>query len=200
MKKFELPQLPYKYDALEPTISKQIMTLHHDKHHAAYVNGANVALEKLEKFRKGEMEIDIKAVLRDLTFNANGHILHSIFWPNMQSPVENNKPGGKIADLINKDFVSFESFKKEFGTAAKTVEGSGWAVLGLEPETKQLMVMQIEKHNLSHIANMKILLVLDVWEHSYYLTYLSDRAKYVDNWWQVANWEDVNKRLEKVLD
>ncbi len=197
MKKFELPPLPYKYEALEPVISKQIMTLHHDKHHASYVNGANAALEKLEKSRKGEMEIDVKAVLRDLTFNANGHILHSIFWPNMQSPQENNMPGGKIADLINEDFISFDSFKKEFGTAAKTVEGSGWAVLGYEPETKQLIVMQIEKHNLSHVANMKILLVLDVWEHSFYLQYLNDKAKYVDSWWNVVNWNDVEKRFSK---
>lgn len=199
MKKFELPPLPYAYDALEPMISKQIMTLHHDKHHAAYVNGANAALEKLEKSRKGEMEIDVKAVLRDLTFNANGHILHSIFWSNMQNPAESNKPGGKIADLINKDFVSFDSFKKEFGTAAKTLEGSGWAILGYEPETKQLMVMQVEKHNLSHVANMKILLALDVWEHSFYLQYLNDKTKYVDNWFSIVNWDDVDKRLKEAL-
>jgi Fe-Mn family superoxide dismutase len=197
MEKFELPLLAYKYEALEPVISKQIMTLHHDKHHAAYVNGANVALEKLEKSRKGEMELDVKAVLHDLTFNANGHILHSIFWSNMKSPEEVNMPGGEIADLINKDFISFDSFKREFGTAAKTVEGSGWAVLGYEPETKQLMVMQIEKHNLSHIANMKILLVLDVWEHSFYLQYLNDKAKYVDNWWNIVNWNDVEKRFSR---
>ncbi|MEM5811993.1 MAG: superoxide dismutase [Candidatus Aenigmatarchaeota archaeon] len=199
MKKYELPPLPYSYDALEPIISREIMTLHHDKHHAAYVNGANAALERLEKFRKGEAEIDIKATLRDLTFNLNGHILHSIFWPNMRSPQENNRPGGMIADLINRDFQSFDSFKREFSNTAKTVEGSGWAILGLEPITNQLIVMQVEKHNLSHIANLKILLALDVWEHAYYLDYKNDRAKYVDNWWQVVNWDDVEKRLSKVL-
>lgn len=199
MKKYELPPLPYSYDALEPIISREIMTLHHDKHHAAYVNGANAALERLEKFRKGEVEIDIKATLRDLTFNLNGHILHSIFWPNMRGPQENNRPGGMIADLINRDFQSFDSFKREFSNAAKTVEGSGWAILGLEPITNQLIVMQVEKHNLSHIANLKILLTLDVWEHAYYLDYKNDRAKYVDNWWQVVNWDDVEKKLTKVL-
>ncbi len=198
MKKYELPPLPYAYDVLEPVISKQIMTLHHDKHHAAYVNGANTALEKLDKMRKGEAETDIKATLRDLSFNLNGHILHSIFWPNMQPPQQNNKPGGKIADQINNDFGSFDAFAKEFGTAAKTVEGSGWAVLGFDHVSKQLIVMQVEKHNLAHIADMKMLLMLDVWEHAYYLQYLNDRGKYVDGWWQIVNWDDVEKRFSKI--
>lgn len=199
MKKYELPPLPYAYEALEPVISKQIMILHHDKHHAAYVNGANAALEKLEKSRKGEMEIDVKAVMRDLSFNLNGHILHSIFWPNMRKLQDNNRPEGKIDNQIKKDFGSFEAFTKEFGTAAKTVEGSGWAVLGWEPTAKHLMIMQIEKHNLAHIANMKILLVLDVWEHAWYIDYPADRGKYVDNWWQVINWDDVEKRLQEKI-
>jgi len=197
MKKVELPPLPYSYDALQPIISKELMTLHHDKHHAAYMNGTNLALEKLEKFRKEEAEIDVKATLRDLSFNLNGHILHSTFWTNMKASVENNRPEGKIADLINKDFVSFESFKREFSNAAKTAEGSGWAILGFEPSTQQLIVMQIEKHNLSHVANVKVLLVLDVWEHAYYLDYKNDRAKFVDSWWNVVNWDDVNKIFEE---
>jgi Fe-Mn family superoxide dismutase len=197
VKKLELPPLPYKYDALEPVISKKIMELHHDKHHKSYVDGANTALEKLEKFRKGEVELDIRATLRDLSFHMNGHVLHSIFWPNMRPPEENNKPGGKIADLINKNFGSFEAFKKEFGNAAKTVEGSGWAIL-VKDEENNLYVIQVEKHNLMHIAELKPLLVLDVWEHAYYLDYLNDRGKYVDSWWKVVNWDDVEKRLEKV--
>jgi Fe-Mn family superoxide dismutase len=195
--KFFPAVLPYKYDALEPVISKKIMELHHDKHHKSYVDGANTALEKLEKFRKGEVELDIRATLRDLSFHMNGHVLHSIFWPNMRPPEENNKPGGKIADLINKNFGSFEAFKKEFGNAAKTVEGSGWAIL-VKDEENNLYVIQVEKHNLMHIAELKPLLVLDVWEHAYYLDYLNDRGKYVDSWWKVVNWDDVEKRLEKV--
>jgi Fe-Mn family superoxide dismutase len=195
IKKVVLPDLPYSYDSLEPVISKEIMTLHHDKHHAGYVNKTNSALEKLEKFRKGEIEIDVKATLRDLSFNFNGHILHSIFWPNMKSPEENNRPGGIIEDKINENFGSFEVFKKEFTTAAKTVEGSGWAVLGFDKTSDQLLVMQIEKHNLFHLANLKLLLVLDVWEHAYYLDYKNERARYIDNWWKVVNWDDVEKRL-----
>jgi Fe-Mn family superoxide dismutase len=192
--KFELPPLPYKYNALEPVISQKIMELHHDKHHKSYVDGANAALEKLEKYRKWEIEIDVRATLRDLSFHMNGHVLHSIFWPNMKPPEENNKPGGKIADLINKVFGSFESFKKEFSNAAKSVEGSGWAVL-VKDEKNNLYVFQIEKHNLMHVAGFKPLLVLDVWEHAYYLDYLNDRGKYVDNWWKVVNWDDVEKRF-----
>jgi Fe-Mn family superoxide dismutase len=192
--KIELPPLPYKYNALEPVISQKIMELHHDKHHKSYVDGANAALEKLEKYRKGEIEIDVRATLRDLSFHMNGHVLHSIFWPNMKPPEENNKPGGKIGDLINKVFGSFESFKKEFSNAAKSVEGSGWAVL-VKDEKDNLYVFQIEKHNLMHVAGFKPLLVLDVWEHAYYLDYLNDRGKYVDNWWKVVNWDDVEKRL-----
>lgn len=196
MKKVELPTLPYAYDALQPHISKEIMTLHHDKHHLAYVNGANAALEKLEKSRKGEMEIDLKATLRDLSFNLNGHILHSIFWPNMK-PNGGGDAGGKIADQINKDFGNFAAFTKEFGTAAKGVEGSGWAVLVWEPHSNQSIIMQVEKHNLAHIAHAKLLLVLDVWEHAYYLDYKNDRGKYVDSWWNVVNWDDVEKRFNE---
>jgi Fe-Mn family superoxide dismutase len=192
--KIELPPLPYKYNALEPVISQKIMELHHDKHHKSYVDGANAALEKLEKYRKGEIEIDVRATLRDLSFHMNGHVLHSIFWHNMNPPEENNKPGGKMGDLINKVFGSFESFKKEFSNAAKSVEGSGWAVL-VKDEKDNLYVFQIEKHNLMHVVGFKPLLVLDVWEHAYYLDYLNDRGKYVDNWWKVVNWDDVEKRL-----
>lgn len=195
MKKFELPILPYSYDALEPIISKEIMALHHDKHHATYVNGTNAALEKLEKYRKGEMEIDIKAMLRDVSFNLSGHILHSIFWLNMRKPQESNGPSGKITGMINRDFGSFASFKKEFSAAAKTCEGSGWAALAWDPSSDQLFVMQIEKHNVATIAGLKILLVLDVWEHAYYLQYKNDRGAYTDKWWDVVNWNDVEKRL-----
>lgn len=197
MQKFELPPLPYAYNALEPVISKEATTLHHDKHHAAYVNGTNVALEKLDKFRNGGAEIDVRAVLRDLSFNLNGHLLHSMFWANMKSAQETNIPSGNIAEKISKDFGSFEAFRKEFGTAAKTVEGSGWVILGLEPNSKQLAIMQIEKHNLGHIAGMRTLLILDVWEHAYYVDYRNDRAAFVDKWWDIVDWDQVGNRLDQ---
>jgi Fe-Mn family superoxide dismutase len=199
VKRYELPQLPYAYNALEPYIIEEIMRLHHTKHHQAYVNGANAALEKIEKAAKGEIQIDVRAVLRDLSFNLDGHKLHSIFWPNMAPPGKGGgKPGGAIADKINAEFGSFENFKKLFSDAAKTVEGVGWALLLYDPEIDRLVLTQIEKQNLMHLAELPILLAIDVWEHAYYLQYKNDRASYVDNWWNVVNWDDVEQRFNKV--
>ena len=197
-KKYALPELPYKYNALEPVISEQIMTLHHQKHHQAYVTGANAALERLDKARRGENAENVRGILRDLSFNLSGHKLHAVFWPNMASPGKGGgRPGGTIADHINKDFGSFDSFKKQFSDAAKNVEGSGWAVLTHDHETNSLLIYQVEKQNFMHPPSMPMLLTLDVWEHAYYLKYLNDRAAYVDAWWNVANWDDAEKRLEK---
>ncbi len=198
-KTYTLPPLPYKYNALEPHISEQIMTLHHDKHHAAYVNGANAALDKLEKARAGQLQIDVRAVLRDLSFNIDGHKLHAIFWPNMAPAGKGGgMPGGKISDRINQDFGGFDKFKAQFTDAAKTVEGSGWALLLYDQEIDTLVITQIEKQNFMHMAELPILLGLDVWEHAYYAQYLNDRGKYVDAWWNVVNWSDVDSRLLKV--
>ena len=199
MKTYTLPPLPYAYDALEPHISKQIMTLHHDKHHQAYVTGANAAMDKLDKARKGEMQIDVRAVLRDFSFNADGHILHSLFWPNMAPPGKGGgTPGGKLADRINQDFGGFDKFKAQFSDAFKTIEGSGWAMLIYEPASDQLIISQIEKHNLNHIAQSEAILCSDGWEHAFYLQYLNDKAKYGEAWWNVVNWSEVDARLGKV--
>ena len=198
MAKYELPPLPYAYKALEPHISEKIMTLHHDKHHQAYVNGANAALHKIDKARKGEVSIDTRAVLRDYSFNIDGHILHTIFWPNMAPAGKGGgTPGGKLADKLQKDFGGFDKFKAQFSDAAKTVEGVGWALLLYDHWGDQLVLTQVEKQNLMHLAQMPILLGLDVFEHAYYLDYLNDRAKYVDAWWNVVNWSDVDSRLGK---
>ncbi len=197
-KKYALPELPYKYNALEPVISEQIMTLHHQKHHQAYVTGANAALERMEKARKGENPENMRGILRDLSFNLSGHKLHAVFWPNMAPQGKGGgKPGGSIADHINKDFGGFDSFKKQFSDAAKNVEGAGWAVLTHDHETNSLLIYQVEKQNFMHPPSLPMLLTLDVWEHAYYLKYLNDRAAYVDAWWNVANWDDAEKRLEK---
>jgi superoxide dismutase, Fe-Mn family len=200
MKTYTLPPLPYSYEALEPHISKQIMTLHHDKHHQAYVTGANAAMEKLEKARKGEMQIDVRAVLRDYSFNADGHILHSLFWPIMAPAGKGGgMPGGNLADRITQDFGGFDKFKAQFSDASKTVEGSGWAMLVYEPVGDQLIISQIEKHNLNHIAQSSVILCSDLWEHAFYAQYLNDKAKYVDAWWNVVNWSEADARLGKAL-
>ena len=197
-KRYTLPNLPYKYNALEPTISEKIMTLHHDKHHLAYVNGANAALDKLEKARQtGFAGIDVRGISRDLAFNVSGHTMHSIFWPNMKQS-GGGMPGGRLADQINKDFGKFDSFKEQFGNASKQVEGSGWGILAYEPVSDQLITLQAEKHMDLSVQGATPLLVLDVWEHAYYLDYVNDRAKYVDAWWNVVNWDDAAARFDKV--
>ncbi|GBC70156.1 Superoxide dismutase [Mn/Fe] [archaeon HR01] len=198
MTKYTLPALPYAYNALEPVISAEIMTLHHTKHHQAYVNGANAALERLEKARKGENPENIRGILRDLSFNLSGHKLHTVFWPNMAPQGKGGgKPGGAIADQINRDFGSFESFKKQFSDAAKNVEAVGWAILTYDRESDSLIIYQVEKQNFMHPPDLPLLLTLDVWEHAYYLQYKNDRAAYVDKWWEVVNWDDVDKRFSK---
>ncbi len=193
-KRIELPDLPYKYDALAPVISKEIMMLHHTRHHLAYVTGANAAMDKLEKARAGEgMEIDFKATMRDLSFHLNGHKLHSIFWSNLRKAKKDNAPTGALLEKINEQFGSFEAFKTEFAGAAKAVEGSGWAALIVSDG--DLHVIQIQNQNLMIVADSTVLLLLDVWEHAYYLDYQNDRGKYVDSFWNIVNWDDVASRL-----
>ena len=196
MEKYKLLDLPYGYKDLEPYISEEVLKLHHDKHHAAYVNAANVLLDKIADARKNNSELDYKSVLKALSFNVGGHILHQMFWENMAPASAKGsgvaKPTGKLEEAINKEFGSWEKFKTEFSETAKTVEGSGWAVL-----TKDMVVMQIEKHNVNVIPSAEIILVLDVWEHAYYLDYKNDRAKFIENWWNVVNWDEVEKRFSK---
>ncbi len=199
-KTYSLPQLPYKYSDLQPHISEKTMTLHHTKNHQAYVNGANAALEKLEKARKGELQIDVRAVLRDYSFNVDGHLLHSFFWPNMAPPGKGGgAPGGKLADHINKDFGGFDKFKAQFSDAAKTVEGAGWALVLYDSETDQLVLTQVEKQNNMHLVGMPLILGIDLWEHAWVHDYLTDRPKYVEAWWNVANWSDADARLAKAI-
>ncbi len=198
-KTYTLPPLPYGYGDLQPHISEKTMTLHHTKNHQAYVNSANAALEKLDKSRKGELQIDVRAVLRDYSFAVDGHILHSIFWPNMAPPGKGGgTPGGKLADKIGADFGGFDKFKAQFTDAAKTVEGNGWALLLYDREIDQLVMTQIEKQNFMHLAGMPILLGIDTWEHAWVFDYGTDRPKYIEAWWNVVNWSDVDARLGKV--
>lgn len=188
--KYTLNDLPYNYDALQPVISAEIMQLHHDKHHAAYVNGVNSALESLEKARNGDTSINVKSVLNSLSFNLNGHLMHDLFWRVMRPALDNNAPTKAFLKVIETNFGSLEMFKAEFATAAKTTEGSGWATLSKD-RSGNLLVNQVEKHNLLHIAGFTPILALDVWEHAYYLDYKNDRAAYIESWWKVVNWAEV---------
>jgi len=196
---YTLPQLPYSYKDLEPYISEEQLKIHHQKHHQGYVNGSNNILEKLEKARKEETEIDAKSTLKNLSFNIGGHILHSLFWPNLASIKSGGggEPKGELADILEKEFGSFERFKKEFSQAALSVEGSGWAALSFCEKIKRPLIMQIEKHNINLYPNSQVLMVLDVWEHAYYLDYKNQRVKFVEAFWNIVNWDKINKRLSE---
>ena len=177
-------------------MSEEQLRLHHDKHHAAYVKGANAILEKLEEARKNESALDMKSAAKELSFYASGHLLHSLFWKNMERGGEQNAPEGVIEEAINENFGGFERFKKEFTETCVSVEGSGWGALVYDRNTNRLLTMQIEKHNVNLFATLDILLVLDVWEHSYYLDYKNDRVKFVDAFWRIINWGEVDRRFK----
>jgi Fe-Mn family superoxide dismutase len=197
---YKLPDLPFDYKALEPHISEGQLKLHHDKHHAAYVNGANGILERLDKARQVGADVDMKATSKELSFNVGGHILHSLFWSNLAPAAKASKePQGTLADALKNEFGTLERFKKEFTAAAVSAEGSGWAALGLCGQTHRPMIMQVEKHNVNVIPHQRILMVLDVWEHAYYLDYRNERARFVEAFWNVVNWDEVNRRLEALL-
>jgi len=198
MEEYRLPDLPYAYNALEPYIDEQTMRLHHGKHHAAYVNGFNATLKKLEDARaKGDFSA-VQGLEKALAFHGSGHTMHALFWQVMCPAAKSKEPqSGKLYSQITKDFGSLDSFKKHFSEAAKAVEGSGWAVLAYEPIGARLLVLQAENHQKLTIQGSVPLLVLDVWEHSYYLKYQNNRGAYVDAWWNVVNWEEVEKRFAR---
>lgn len=194
--KYKLPELPYGSNELEPYMSAEVLTLHHDKHHASYVNAANALLDKIDAARKSGEIIDFKSVLKSLSFNAAGHILHEIFWRTLRPATDGeNKPNGDLMKFIEKEFGSYERFKTEFSETAKSVEGSGWALLAYHKENENLNIIQVEKHNVNFYPEQKILLCLDVWEHAYYLDYKNDRAEFIENWWKLVNWQEVEKRF-----
>ena len=194
---YELPDLPYAYDALEPHISAEIMTLHHDKHHANYVAGANAALEALEAERNGEANADrIRALSKNLAFNLGGHTNHSIFWKNM-APNAGGNPTGAIAEAIDRDFGSFEGFKKQFTAVANGLQGSGWAVAGYDHVAGRLIIQQMTDQQGNISVDFTPVLMLDMWEHAFYLQYKNVKADYVEAWWNVVNWDDVNERYAK---
>lgn len=198
-KLYTLPNLNYEYNALEPYISKEQLTIHYQKHHLAYVNGANAVFEKIEKARKEGNDLSVKSVLKELSFNIGGHLLHSLFWKNLAPATKGGggAPKEGLSEAINKEFGSFERFKKEFSQTALSVEGSGWAALTFCQETRRPLIMQIEKHNLNIYPSFPILMVLDVFEHAYYIDYKNERAKFIEAFWNIISWEEVEMRLGK---
>lgn len=193
MKDYELPELDYGYDGLEPFISEKLLKIHHDLHHQGYVDGANKILKKLVELREKGGEGDVKALLKALSYNVGGVVLHSLFWGSMKPG--GSELGGELLEEVKKEFGSVERFKQEFSRAAKSVEGSGWAVLAYCKKTGRLMIMQVEKHNNHVFPGFELLMCLDVWEHAYYLDYENKRGDFVDKFWSVVDWKSVNNRL-----
>jgi Fe-Mn family superoxide dismutase len=195
MTRYVLPDLEYDYGALEPHISGRIMELHHDKHHRAYVDGANKALDQLQEARhKGNFD-SVGTLERTLAFNISGHILHSLFWRNL-APKAGGKPSGELAQALERGFGGFDAFKQQLSKTAATIMGSGWAVLMWDTVAAQLVIAQVHDHQSSTIQGAVPLLVLDAWEHAYYLQYQTEKAKYFEAVWNLWNWNDVAQRLE----
>jgi superoxide dismutase, Fe-Mn family len=194
---YKLPELKFEYGALEPHISLDQLKIHHQKHHQAYVDNANNLLKKLDEARLADQKIDVKAISKELSFNIAGHVLHKIFWESLAPAVSRqDEPMGMLKAEIERNFGSLDRFKREFSQAATSTEGSGWAALTYDNTTKRLLIVQIEKHNVNVIPKFPILMVLDVWEHAYYLDYENERAKFVDAFWKILNWVEVNRKLE----
>jgi len=197
MTDYKLPELQYDYAALEPHISGRIMELHHDKHHANYVKGANEALERLGEARQKEDFTRLGALEKSLAFNLSGHVLHSLFWQNL-SPKGGGEPTGELAEQIRKDFGGFPSFKRQLTEAASTIMGSGWGAVVWEPLAGRLLTTQIYDHQ-SNLAQAGVpILVLDAWEHAYYLQYENKKTDFFTAVWSVWNWRDVAERYAAV--
>jgi len=194
MAEYTLPELGYDFAALEPHISAQIMELHHDKHHQAYVTGANTALAQLAEARETGNLANVNKLEKDLAFNLGGHVNHSIFWTNL-SPDGGDKPTGELAAAIDDQFGSFDKFTAHFTATALGVQGSGWAILGYDSIGKNLAIFQLFDQQGNIPLGLVPLLTLDVWEHAYYLDYKNVRADYVKAFWNIVNWANVQERF-----
>ncbi|MET8676301.1 superoxide dismutase [Streptomyces sp. NPDC004647] len=201
---YTLPELPYDYSALAPVISGEIIELHHDKHHAAYVKGANDTLDQLEEARAKDQWGSINGLEKNLAFHLSGHILHSIYWQNMTGdgggePLEKDGTG-ELADAIAEHFGSFERFKAQLSKASATTQGSGWGVLAYEPLSGRLIVEQVYDHQ-GNVGQGSIpILVFDAWEHAFYLQYRNQKVDFVEAMWRVVNWQDVNDRYKRAKE
>lgn len=192
---YTLPDLGYDPAALEPHLSGRIVELHHGKHHAAYVNGANATLDRLAEARAAGQWDHIVGLEKSLAFNLGGHVLHSLYWTNL-SPDGGGEPGGELGEAIGVNFGGFAAFRAQFSQAATTVQGSGWALLTYEPLGGRLIVEQLEVHHESTVLGGVPILAIDTWEHAYYLQYENRRADYVAAIWNVIDWGDVGRRFD----
>ncbi|RWZ61358.1 superoxide dismutase [Labedella populi] len=194
MAEYTLPDLAYDYSALEPSISGRIMELHHSKHHQTYVTGANTALAQLAEARGSGNLANVNKLEKDLAFNLGGHVNHSIFWTNM-SPNGGDKPTGELAAALDDAFGSFDAFQAHFTATALGVQGSGWSVLAWDVIGQRISVFQLFDQQGNVPLGLVPLLMLDVWEHAYYLDYQNVRADYVKAFWNIVDWSNVQARF-----
>jgi Fe-Mn family superoxide dismutase len=195
---YQLPPLDYDLKALEPHLSSEILELHHGKHHKTYVDGANSTLEKLASARKAGDFGAINQHSKDLAFHLSGHILHALFWKNL-GPDGGGNPDGKLAAQMKKDFGSLDAFRSQFTAAASGIQGSGWATLCWEPSAGQLLIHQAQDHQGNFGQGTIPVLVLDMWEHAFYLQYRNVKAEWIKGYWNIVNWRDVGARLERAM-
>ena len=195
---YELPELPYSSDALEPLLSREALELHHGAHHAAYVKGANDTLEKLADARRSRRFEHIGQLEKSLAFNVSGHVLHSLLWRNLAPGSGGGTPTGAMATALKQHFGGFDAFKEQLTAAAANLQGSGWGALSWEPLGKRLLVEQVFDHQGNTGNGTVPIMVVDMWEHAYYLQYRNRKAEWLDAFWQLINWTDVVGRLDKV--
>jgi superoxide dismutase, Fe-Mn family len=194
MAEYTLPDLPYDYSALAPHIAPEIMELHHSKHHNTYVGALNQTVEKLAAAREGGDFGAIVGLEKTLAFNLGGHVNHSIFWKNL-TPSGADRPSGDLAAAIDDGFGSFEAFRAHFTAAATTIQGSGWAILGWDVLGSRLLVHQLYDQQAQLPAGQIPVVMLDMWEHAFYLQYRNVKPDYVAAWWNVVNWADAPERF-----
>jgi superoxide dismutase, Fe-Mn family len=192
---YTLPDLPYDYGALDPHISGEIMELHHSKHHQTYVTALNGVLDKLAEARAGGDFGAVVGLEKTLAFNLGGHVNHSIFWQNL-SPDGGGAPQGELAAAIDDQFGSFDAFRAHFTAAATTIQGSGWAILGWDQLGGRLLVHQLYDQQGNLPAGQVPIVMLDMWEHAFYLQYRNVKPDYVTAWWNVVNWADAGRRFD----
>lgn len=194
---YSLPELPYKHSDLEPQVSAEALQLHHEKHHKAYVEGANAALDKMWESRFSGDYAALDQLQQDLTFHLSGHVLHSMFW-RVMSPEGGGEPEGLLLDEIEKAFGSLDIMRQQFSECAARIQGSGWASLSWEPLSQRLLIEQVHDHH-GNIGNSTVpIMVLDMWEHAFYLQYRNEKKKWIKAFWEIVNWVDVEFRLRGV--
>lgn len=187
---YTLPELPYDYSALEPHLSARLLELHHDKHHAAYVKGANETIEKLHAAEPWQ----VPGLEQSLAFHVGGHHLHSLFWQCL-TPQTGQAMGGDLAAAVEQEFGSTYQFRQQFTAALTTIQGSGWAVLSWEPLGQRLVIQQVKDHHGAHVVASQPILVADGWEHAYYLDYQNEKDRWAKAFFEIADWQAAGRRF-----